>query len=72
MSLWFLKDDVSSFAWIISAEVHGDLYFFKPSNSYLSHKDTRHITGNRIYLILLLMDVGHIIRQSWLCYNGFY
>lgn len=57
MSLWFSKHNVSSLAWIISAEVHGDLYFFKLSNSSLSHKGTRHI--NRRQFKLLWMDVGH-------------
>jgi hypothetical protein len=59
MSLSFSKHNVSSLAWIISAEVHGDLYFFKLSSNNLSHKGTRHI--NRKQFKLLQMDVVHII-----------
>jgi len=59
VSLWFSKHNVSSLAWNISAEVHGNLCFFKLSNSNLSHKGTRHI--NRRQFKLLQMDVGRII-----------
>lgn len=61
MSLWFSKHNVSSLAWIISAEVHGDFYFFNFSNSNLSPKGTRHI--NRRQFKLLQMDVGGIITR---------
>lgn len=59
MSLWFSKHNISSLAWIISTEVHGDLYFFNFSSSNLSPKGTRHT--NRRQFKLLQMDVGCII-----------